>query len=377
MTTRSFRPRARSYRNRKVQNPISRFQAPGRVNLIGEHTDYNQGFVLPAAVGLYTQVRLESSAELVWKATSSQVSGELTFQPGTAAAATGHWYDHVLGVALALQRREIHIPGFHLFVEQSVPLGAGLSSSAALQVASAIAMLSAAGANLAPLEIAEACLEAETEFIGLRCGIMDHFVALHAKAGHTILLDCQNLEHEAIPIPPQITMVIADTGVKHELVESAYNQRQTECAQAARALGWATLREHPDLPPNDLVPTQLSRARHVISENKRVLAFATALRDSNFPALGQLMADSHESLRSDYEVSCEELDLLVELAQTLPGLIGARMTGGGFGGSTINLVHRDHATNFMHSLSERYQGATGIKPKLYLTDGAGAAAKVL
>lgn len=358
-----------------MQNRISRFQAPCRVNLIGEHTDYNHGFVLPAAIDLYTQVRLETRVETIWKATSNQVQGELSFEHGTAAAATGHWHDHVLGVALALQRRGVELPGFHLHVEQSVPLGAGLSSSAALQVASAIAMLSASGAEMSPLELAKVCLEAEREFIGLRCGIMDQFVALHARAGHAILLDCQSLEHEVILMPAEITMVIADTGVKHELVESAYNQRQTECAEAAKQLGWATLREHPDLPPNRLAPPLLSRARHVAGENKRVLAFAEALRANNFPALGQLMAESHQSLRSDYEVSCEELDLMVQLAQDLTGQIGSRMTGGGFGGSTINLVQREHGTNFMNTLSARYQAATGIKPVLYLTDAAGAAAQ--
>jgi galactokinase len=352
--------------------PARLFQSPGRVNLIGEHTDYNEGYVLPAAIGLRTVVRLHQISSPHWQATSSAATPPWHVHPDDPALPSGRWYDYIWGVALALQRRGITIPGASLEVIESVPLGSGLSSSAALEVASALAFLAAAGRQLPPLEIAQACLEAETQFIGLDCGIMDQFIALHAQPGHALLLDCRSLQHQAIPIPNGISLLIADSGVKHDLAESAYNDRSQQSKAAAAALGLRSLRDASHL-GDTLDPLLLRRARHVLSENRRVLAFAEALRGNEQKALGDLMAASHESLRTDYEVSCAELDLLVDLAQHLPGHIGSRMTGGGFGGSTIHLVESAHAAQFQHLLAHRYHAATGITANLYLTEAAGAA----
>lgn len=352
--------------------PALLFQSPGRVNLIGEHTDYNDGFVLPAAVELRTVIRLQPQDSPRWLATSRHAASVWNVHPNDPATATGHWFDYIWGVALALQRRGIHIPGVSLEVLESVPLGSGLSSSAALEVASALALLAAANTTLPPLEIAKACLEAETSFIGLDCGVMDQFIALHAQPGHALLLDCRSLQHHTIPIPEGIALVIANSGIQHGLAESAYNERSRQAKAAARALGVSSLRDATTLDEN-MDPILLRRARHVLSENARVLAFAEALRRNQPVALGELMAASHDSLRKDYEVSCTELDLLVELAQHLPGHIGSRMTGGGFGGSTIHLVESSQAAQFQHLLAQRYESATGIKPTLYLTAAAGAA----
>jgi galactokinase len=355
-----------------LSSPARLFQSPGRVNLIGEHTDYNDGFVLPAAIDLRTIIRLQLTEGPHWQASSREITPPCRIHPNEPAAPTGRWYDYIWGVALALERRGIHIPGVSLEVLESVPLGSGLSSSAALEVAAALAFLAAANSTLPPLEIAQACLEAETRFIGLECGIMDQFIALHAQAGHALLLDCRSLEHHAIPIPAGISLVIADSGVKHRLSDSTYNERSQQARAAAQALGVQSLRDATTVNER-MDPLLLRRARHVLSENKRVLAFVEALRCNEPGTLGELMAASHQSLRNDYEVSCAELDLLVDLAQHLPGHIGARMTGGGFGGSTIHLVSTEHAGVFQHLLAQRYHAATGINPTLYLSAAAGAA----
>ena len=312
------------------------FRAPGRVNLIGEHTDYNDGFVLPVAIELETVATVTEAPENQFTSANQPPQG---------------WQQYVVGVERQLRLRGVEVPPVAIHFSSSVPLGAGLSSSAALEVSAALAFLGATGCEMAPMEIARLCQQAEIETVGLGCGIMDQFISLHGKAGHAVLLDCRSLDWQPVAIPEDIAMVIADTGVKHALAGSEYNTRRAECKAAARMLGVSSLRDATEHGGD-------KRARHIVSENARVLAFVDALGRNDRKALGELMAASHESLRVDYEVSCAELDRMVACAQQCPGLIGARMTGGGFGGSTINLVEAGKATEFARQLSLLYGGAT-------------------
>jgi galactokinase len=323
-----------------------KFRAPGRVNLIGEHTDYNDGYVLPVAIEMQTIATATPAPAMQFTSTSNPPPG---------------WQAYVLGVEKQLRRRAVPIPNLAIEFSSTLPLGAGLSSSAALEVSAALAFIAAAGFELPAMEVAKLCQQAEIETVGLACGIMDQFISLHGRQNHAILLDCRNLAWRPVPIPTDITLVIADTGVKHALASSEYNTRRKECEAAAAALGIKSLRD----------ATQdggHKRARHIITENARVLAFVEALAINNRKALGELMAASHESLRTDYEVSCPELDAMVAAANQCPGLIGARMTGGGFGGSTINLVETNEAKAFVTKLAELYPGAT-----IYTTRAANGA----
>ncbi|WP_051670811.1 galactokinase [Bryobacter aggregatus] len=327
------------------------FRAPGRVNLIGEHTDYNEGFVLPAAIGFHTTVTVTPSQKL-----------ELY----TASNAPEGWEIYVLGVYEQLLKHGIEVPPARLDFSSTLPMGAGLSSSAALEVSSALAFLSLAETRLQRMNIARLCQLAEIENVGLRCGIMDQFISLHGQADHAVLLDCRNFDFKAVPIPEGIVFVIANTMIKHQLADGEYNLRREECEIAATDLGVSSLRDATSWGDN-------KRARHIVTENQRVLSFVEALESGDLASLGELMASSHASLRGDFEVSCPELDIMVEEAQTCPGLIGARMTGGGFGGSTINLVHADQAEAFRAELARRYYAKTGINPSLLITRAADSA----
>ncbi len=313
-----------------------RFRAPGRVNLIGEHTDYNDGFVLPMAIELHTTASAKPAPAFAFTSASNPPSG---------------WQTYVEGVLAQFTARGIYVPPLAIHFESTLPLGAGLSSSAALEVSAALAFAAASGANLSRLELAQLCQQAEIQTVGLACGIMDQFVSLHGELGHAILLDCRSLTWRKVAIPDGIAIVIADTGVKHSLAGSEYNVRRAQCEAAAGSMGLTSLRDatHDGGSP---------RARHVITENARALAFVDALERGDRAALGQLMAASHTSLRDDYEVSCPELDRMVALAASCPGFIGARMTGGGFGGSTVNLVDAAQAQAFATQLSSSYGGAT-------------------
>lgn len=323
-----------------------KFRAPGRVNLIGEHTDYNDGYVLPVAIEMQTIATATPGPAMQFTSTNNPPAG---------------WQSYILGVEKQLRRRAVPIPNLAIEFSSTLPIGAGLSSSAALEVSAALAFIAAAGFALPAMEVAKLCQQAEIETVGLACGIMDQFISLHGRANHAILLDCRSLAWRPVPIPTDIGLVIADTGVKHALASSEYNTRRKECEAAAVELGVKSLRDASHDGGNQ-------RARHIISENARVLAFVEALATNNRKALGEIMAASHESLRIDYEVSCPELDAMVAAANQCPGLIGARMTGGGFGGSTINLVERNEAKAFASKLAELYPGAT-----IHITEAANGA----
>ena len=319
--------------------PQSVAVAPGRLNVIGEHTDYNQGFVLPAAIDRFVAVayRPRRDSEIVLK---SDIYPAAVRLPGLPDKKSGSWADYVIGVARQIDTRLGLENGFDAAVVSNLPAGSGLSSSGALEVAFAAACVRAQRFAISPVDLALLCQRAENEFVGARTGIMDQLTALLARAGNAILVDCRSLEHEDVPLPDgRHCWLLADTRIRHDLASSAYNERRAQCEQAAATLGLSSLR---DATEQDLAriedPLIRRRARHVVTENGRVLMAADALRRRDAPALGPLLYASHESLRMDFEVSCPELDTLVELCRDDRRVVGARMMGGGFGGCVIVLL---------------------------------------
>jgi len=359
------------------------FLAPGRVNLIGEHTDYAGGFVMPAAIDFGTLAaisRREDGRVVIWSENfHEQVSHQIEGLPKNGG---GHWSGYPLGVVKILRDAGFAVPAFSLTIYGDVPLGAGLSSSASVEVATALAALSLSGANPEREEIAKLCQRAENVYVGSSCGIMDQFIACRGAENHALLLDCRSLEYRLAPIPPQVSIVIANTMVKHSVAGGEYGIRRAEVEE-----GTAILRGHRpeiellrDATPKDLeqwgaeMPDNvLRRCRHIITENLRTVAAADALAAGNMKRLGDLMAAAHASYRDDFEASCEEADAMVAAAQALPGLIGARLTGGGFGGCTVNLVHADQAQKFSVRLHDDYRAATGIDAEIYRCHASAAA----
>jgi galactokinase len=362
------------------------FRAPGRTNLIGEHTDYNDGFVLPVAIDRWTWVAIAARGDRALRVTSEHFAETVEFNlDEERLAARRHWSDYVRGVALMLARAGCSVSGADLLIRSDVPLGAGVSSSASLEVAAAIALAAISGCTIPRMEIAKLCQRAENEFVGARCGIMDQFIACEGEEGRAEFLDCRSLEHEAVPLPKDVRLVLCNTMVKHEIAGGEYNKRRAECEEAVQRLA----RMIPDVRAlRDVTPDQVEahrsllpgalykRARHVTTENVRVPAARDALKRGDLAAMGKLMAESHESLRDDYEVSCPELDVMVELAHGFEGCRGARMTGGGFGGCTINLVDSGKCDEFSAHMRDAYKRATGIAPDVYVCNSAGGASEV-
>ena len=360
------------------------FRAPGRVNLIGEHTDYNDGFVLPAAIGFSTWVSSAPRDDRTVSVFSENFSERIEFDLDEESPhARDHWSDYVRGVAVTLERAGHRLRGAELRIRGEVPIGSGLSSSAALEVASGFALLTNSALKVNRRDLAELCQRAENEFVGIRCGIMDQFVSCHGQAGKALLLDCRSLEYKLLPLPQNARLAICNTRMKHSLATSQYNARRVECETAVRyfAQRRSNVRALRDVTETDLklfgreLPEVIyRRAHHVITENARVLAAGTALEKGDLAAFGQLMNRSHLSLRDDYDVSCKELDLMVELAQAVPGVYGARMTGGGFGGSTVNLIAAESVDEFKQIVSRGYEKTTGLTPEIYIctaTEGVG------
>ena len=363
--------------------PPTVFRAPGRVNLIGEHTDYNEGFVLPAAIGFYTQVAIAPRSDRKLLIRSQEFAGDFEFGlESLPSKRVGAWCDYVLGVAVMLRQRGLFTEGANLLVQGEVPVGAGLSSSAAVEVASALALLSLSKSNLPMSDVAKLCQQAENTFVGARVGIMDQFVSCMGKAGHAFFLDCRSLEFKFVPVPSEIQLVICNTMVKHNLATGSYNTRRQECEESCRILAKRDpkIRALRDVSvdqleqyADDLPPLVRKRCTHIVHENQRVLDALHCLADGDLNRLGYLMRDSHRSLRDLYEVSCRELDIMVDAPEGLPGHFGGRMTGGGFGGCTVNLVRAGNAQDFAAQVSERYQGKTGIRPKVYVCSAADGA----
>lgn len=349
-------------------------RAPGRVNLIGEHTDYNEGFVLPIAIDRATFVAARARPDRTVRVHSGQFDAEDSFSLDAIERSTEHpWSNYVRGVVKGLLARDLPIVGADLLIESDVPLGAGLSSSASLEVAVGYALQLLNNINLLGEELALLAQGAENSFVGMQCGIMDQFMAALGRAGHALLLDCRDLSYTPIPIPPDVRVVVCDSGVRHSLVGSEYNDRRAACQEAVRLLKarMPRITALRDVSPEqlqanaDLLPPEvLRRARHVVSEIWRTQTAAAALQSGDLARFGALMRQSHESLRDDYEVSVPEIDTLVELALHLPGCYGSRITGGGFGGSTVSMVRIGAVDEFTAALAEQYRARTGLEPRV-------------
>ena len=340
--------------------------APGRINVVGEHTDYNQGFVLPAAIDRHVGVAMRPRRDDRIVLHSDRYARPIEL-PALPPRRQGNWADYVLGVAHELSKREGRCPGFEAVIVSDLPVGSGLSSSGALEVAVAAAMLDAGGVEMPLIDIARICQAAENDFVGAQTGIMDQFTALKARAGNAMLLDCRSLEDEQVPLPDtRFSWLLADTKVHHELASSAYNERRAECEAAANALGLKSLR---DATEADLAriddPVYQRRARHVVTENARTLLAADALRRRASAELGPILFASHASLRDDFAVSCAELDCLVELARGMPPVMGARMMGGGFGGCVLILLEAGGVDDVQHHLLEGYAQEFNRAPEFY------------
>jgi galactokinase len=362
------------------------FCAPGRVNLIGEHTDYNDGLVMPAAIEFSALVAASRRKDRKIVVASQQFQEEFEFQLDQPSFRKKRWTNYVQGVAVTLAAAGFQIPGSNLLIGSDVPMGAGLSSSAALEVATGFALLQLAGIKPNLVELAKLCQQAENEFVGTRCGIMDQFVSCLAEQGHCLMIDCRSLKYLKLPVPDECALVICNSMVRHELAGGEYNVRRQQCEE-----GLAILRRFVPQARSlrDITPEQVTqytgelpevlyrRCRHVVTEIQRVTDAAAALNQGNMERFGELMRQSHISLRDDYEVSCPELDLLVNIAWQQPGVYGARMTGGGFGGCIINLVKREAVQQVTGYLAAEYQAKTGVQPEIYISGAAAGVSLVL
>jgi galactokinase len=372
--------------NSRFGGPASVYRAPGRVNLIGEHTDYNDGFVLPATIGFSCWVAIAGRNDRKINIYSENYDESVEADLDTLKVhATGKWADYPLGVAWALENAGYRLRGANLYLLGEVPLGAGLSSSASVEVSTAYALLDLAHHRFEATKAALLCQKAENEFVGAHCGIMDQFVSCHGRVGSALLLDCRSLEFRLLQLPPEVHMVICNTMVQHKLGGGEYNVRRAQCEEGVRLLSKALpgIRALRDVSLDQLEQnrgllseTVFRRCRHVVSENARVLQAVAALEAGQIEALRQLTADSHRSLRDDYEVSCRELDIMVDLAVMQKGVFGARMTGGGFGGCTINLVKAADSEEFRKRVAQEYKAATGLTPNIYVCEASQGAEKI-
>jgi galactokinase len=359
--------------------------APGRVNLIGEHTDYNDGYVLPMAIERHIVIAAESNTDRQ-VTLHSETTGETAsfgLHPKVDRGDPG-WSNYVRGVIAGFQKLKKKVPGFDAVIESTLPYGGGLASSAALEVATATLLEAITSQTLDPIEKALLCQRAEHDFAGVPCGIMDQFTSILAQENHALLLDCRSRTTTPVPMTdPAVTVLIINTNIRHKLVEGEYAARRAQCEAAARALKVASLRDATPEALNkaqkQMEPMVFRRARHVITENERTLQMAKAIQASDWPAVGQLMYASHASLRNHYEVSCPELDTVVEIAKAMgdaAGVIGCRMTGGGFGGCAVSLVKSDEVQRITRRLDEDYEKKTGRQTTIFSSRPA-AGARIL
>jgi galactokinase len=358
--------------------------APGRVNLIGEHTDYNDGFVLPMAIA-HQAVVVAAPSDAGGKRVrlaSTAFDGIAQFSAdGSLQRGEPKWSNYIRGVVAGFLARGVAVPGFDAVIDSSVPVGGGLSSSAAIEVSAATLLEMLTGVNLGGVAKALLAQKAEHEYAGMPCGIMDQFISAMGQEGHALLIDCRSHETQAVPLDdPGVTVLIINTNVKHELTGGEYAQRRAQCEAAAAALGVKALRdatlEQLEAAHGRLDALVFARAHHIITENTRTLAAADALRRRDWSAVGKLMYASHRSMQHDFAISCSELDVLVDLAQGLgekEGVIGSRMTGGGFGGCTVSLVRAGQLQPVADALAQGYRQRTGIEPSLFVSrPGPGA-----
>jgi galactokinase len=343
-------------------------RAPGRVNLIGEHTDYNDGFVMPAAIEQETRIAAAPREDRQVHLLALDLERETQFElDDIAPSADEPWSNYLRGVAAGLRAAGYPLRGMDAVIQSSVPIGAGLSSSAALELAAVEAFSGVSDFHVPRQEAARIGQQAEHTFVGMMCGLMDQLASAMGRADHLLLIDCRHLTHKLVALPARSTLLIADTGARRELARSAYNRRRAQSEAAARALGVRALRDATPamLEAADLEPVLLRRARHVISENARVLDMAHALRTGDLEAAGRLLYASHVSLRDLYEVSSPELDALVDVLRAQPGCYGARLTGAGFGGCTIALMRSDAVADAMPAVTAAYKRRTGLDAHLY------------
>jgi galactokinase len=361
------------------------FRAPGRVNLIGEHTDYNLGFVLPVALNLATTVATAPSNDRKLRIFSDDRQEMREFDAAQVPdlPPQHHWADYVVGVAQQLVAAGVPISPANLLIRSSVPEGAGLSSSAALEVSSALAFLN--GRPFDKLELAKLCQRAERDYVGMPCGIMDQYISIFGRSHCAAEIDCRSLGHRMVYLPDGNTFIAVNTMVKHALGATAYRDRVRECAQAVAGIqaAYPDVRSLRDVTAGQLQATAshlpeivARRARHIVTENARVNRFVDASAHGNVELMGSLMVESHHSLQHDYEVSCEELDFLVDAALSLPGVFGSRMTGGGFGGCTVTLLRSDAAADFTERIGRVYHERFGVTPAMYPCYPSDGAAEV-
>ena len=366
--------------------PVGIFRAPGRVNLMGEHTDYNDGFVMPAALPFYTYVAAGLRPDRKLNVYSIDFSENRIFDlDSLTPKPASDWSDYVRGVAGVMLSQGMPINGTNLVIKGEVPIGAGLSSSAAIEVATAFALLATSDGDVSRREVASICQRAEHRYAGTNCGIMDQFISIFGVANKALLLDCRNLDFELFGVGEGVCIVICNTMVKHDLAAGEYNHRRVDCEAGVRSLqrflpGISALRDV-DLAQlaqygAELPAVIYQRCHHVISENLRVLEAGEALKKRDLRQFGVLMDESHRSLRDDYQVSCRELDLMTELARRCRGVYGSRMTGGGFGGCTVSLVDSDAVDEFRTTVSRKYQTETGLIPEIYVCKAAEGASQV-
>ncbi|MBT2288655.1 galactokinase [Paenibacillus albidus] len=355
------------------------FYAPGRVNLIGEHLDYNGGYVLPAALEFGTTliVRPRSDNKVVFASTNLPYEASIDYS-GLGSAKSGEWIDYPIGVMVELKKKDLPVSrGYELLYHGDIPNGSGLSSSASLEVVTAFAFLTLEGGDTDTVEISLLSQRAENQYVGVNSGIMDQFAVANGKRDHAILLMCDTLEYELVPfVTGSYKLVIGNTNKKRGLVDSKYNERRQQCDEALAIfkkqlpslsyLAELTVEQFEAYQAKIEDGIVRSRARHVVEENRRVLDSVQVLRINDLKQFGQYMNDSHLSLRDLYEVSCEELDIMVEEAQRIPGTLGSRMTGAGFGGCTVSLVHEDDVERFICEVGKAYTTRTGLVGEFYV-----------